>query len=103
MRRGNKNILLPLIRLQNKAVRTLNMTKLKLHYSILNTKFWICQTYLNCQLSAKFTYCFDNGELPNHFDNYFSEIALIHKYQTGLASLQRRYLPERKHLGVSFL
>jgi len=39
MRRGNKNILLPLIRLQNKAVRTLNMTKLKLHYSILNTKF----------------------------------------------------------------
>jgi len=32
-------------------------------------------------------YSLDNGDLPNHFDNYFSEIASVHKYQTRLASL----------------
>ena len=46
------------------------------------------------QLSvAKFMYSFYNGGLPNHFDNYFAEIASVHKYQTRLASLQKYYLP----------
>jgi len=39
---------------------------------------------------------FDNGELPDLFDNYFSEIASINKYQTRLASLQEYYLPRMK-------
>jgi len=37
-----------------------------------------------------------NGGLPNHFDNYFTEIASVHKYQTRLAALQKYYLPSMK-------
>ena len=49
------------------------------------------------QLSvAKFMYSFYNGGLPNHFDNYFAEIASVHRYQTRLASLQKYYLPRMK-------
>ena len=33
---------------------------------------------------------------PNHFDNYFSDIASVHKYQTRLASLQKYYFPRMK-------
>ena len=34
------------------------------------------------QLSvAKFMYSFYNGGLPNHFDNYYAEIASVHKYR----------------------
>ena len=47
--------------------------------------------YFNCQL-----YSFYNGGLLNHFDNYFAEIASVHKYQTRLASLQKYYLPRMK-------
>jgi len=36
---------------------------------------------------AKFTYSFDNGELPTDFDNYFSDIASVH------TSLQKYHLP----------
>jgi len=45
---------------------------------------------------AKFMYSFYNGGLPNHFDNYYAEIASVHKYQTRLASLQKYYLPRMK-------
>ena len=49
------------------------------------------------QLSvAKFMYSFYNGGLPNHFDNYFAEIASAHKYRTRLASQQKYYLPRMK-------
>jgi len=48
-------------------------------------------------------YSFDNGQLPNHFDNYFSEIASVHKCQTRLASLKNTIYTERKLLWVSFL
>ena len=41
-------------------------------------------------------YSFYNGGLPNHFDNYFAEIASVHKYQTRVASLQKYYLPRMK-------
>jgi len=34
-------------------------------------------------------YSFDNGELPNYLDNYFSDIASVHKFQTRLAYLQK--------------
>jgi len=37
-----------------------------------------------------------NGGLLDHFDNYFAEIASVHKYQTRLASLQKYYLPRMK-------
>jgi len=53
---------------------------------------------------AKFTYSFYNGGSPNHFDNYFSEIASVHKYQTRLDSLKKYYLPRMKaSLGQLFL
>jgi len=45
---------------------------------------------------AKLMYSFYNGGLPNHFDNYFSEIASVHQYQTRLDSLQKYYLPRIK-------
>ena len=39
---------------------------------------------------------FYSGGLTNHFDNYFAEIASVHKYQTRPASLQKYYLPRMK-------
>jgi len=45
---------------------------------------------------AKFMYSFYSGGLPSRFDNYFAEIASVHKYQTRLASLQKNYLPKMK-------
>jgi len=43
---------------------------------------------------AKSMYSFYSGGLPNSFDNYFAEIASVHKYQTRLASLQNIIYPE---------
>jgi len=38
--------------------------------------------------------------LPNHFDNYVTEIASVHEYQTRLAALQKYYLLKRqRYLG----
>jgi len=37
-------------------------------------------------------YSFYNGGLPNHFDNFFTEIRSVHKYQTRCAALQKHYL-----------
>jgi len=45
---------------------------------------------------AKFMYSFNNGELPNHFDNNFSEIASVHKYQIRLTSWRKYNLPRIK-------
>jgi len=69
------------------------MTKLKQ----LHTKHKILNTPDLFKLSAaKFMYSFYNGGLPNHFDNYFTKIAIasVHKYQTRLASLQTIIYPE---------
>jgi len=66
--RANKTTLLPLIRLQNKAVRTLGYNKTKT--TILYSKHKILEIPDLFQLSvSKFMYSFYNGELPNHFDN----------------------------------
>ena len=66
--RANKTTLLPLIRLQNKAVRTLGYNKTKA--TILYSKHKILEMPDLFQLSiSKFMYSFYNGELPNHFDN----------------------------------
>ena len=93
--RANKTTLLPLIRLQNKAVRTLEYNKTKT--SILCSKHKILEIPDLFQLSvAKFMYSFYNGGLPNHFDNYFAEVASVHKYKTRLASLQKYYLSRMK-------
>jgi len=68
-RRPNKTTLL-LITLQKIAVRTL-----KYKYKVWNV------TVLFKLLVAKFVHSFDNGELLNT-DNYFSDIASVHTYQT---------------------
>jgi len=60
------------------------MTKLKQACSLLGTSFKY--TRLTKFSVAYLMYSFDNDELPNHLDNYFSEIASVHKYQTRLAS-----------------
>jgi len=39
-------------------------------------------------------YSFYNGGLPNHFDNYFAEIASVHKYQTNLLLCKTTIYPE---------
>jgi len=93
--RVNKKTLLSLIRLQNKAMRTLEYNKTKT--TVLYSKRKILKIPDLFQLSvAKFMYSFHNRGLPNHFDNYFAEIASVHKYQTRLASLQKYYLPRMK-------
>jgi len=84
--RANKTTLLPLIRLQNKAVGTLEYNKTKT--TILYSKHKILEIPDLFQLSvAKFMYFFYNGGLPNHFDSYFAEIASLHKYQTRVLLL----------------
>jgi len=66
-------------------------------FTVLYSKRKILEIPDLFQLSvAKFMYSFYNGGLPNHFDNYFAEIASVHKYQTRLASLQNYYLPRMK-------
>jgi len=93
--RASKTTLHPLIRLQNKAVRTLEYNKTKT--TVLYSKHKILEIPNLFQLSvARFMYSFYNSGLPNHFDNYFSEIASVHKYQTRLTSLQKYYLPRMK-------
>jgi len=93
--RAKKTTLLPLIRLQNKAVKTLEYNKTKT--TVLYFKHKILEIPDLLQLSvAQFMYSFYNGGLPNHFDNYFAEIASVHKYQLRLASLQKYYLPRMK-------
>jgi len=93
--RANMTTLLPLLRLQNKAVRRLEYNKTKT--TVLYSKHKILEIPDLFQLSvAKFMYSFYNGGLPNNFENYFPEIASFHKYQTRLASLQKYYLPRMK-------
>jgi len=93
--RANKTTLLPLIGLQNKAVRTLEYNKTKT--TVLLSKHKILEIPDLIQLSvAKFICSFYNGGLPNQIDNYFAEIRSAHKYQTRLASLQKYYLPRMK-------
>jgi len=90
-----KTTLLPLIRLQNKAVRTLEYDKTKT--AVLYSLHKILNIPVLLRLSvAKFMCSFINSRLPNHFDNYFAEIASLHKYQTRLAALQKYYLPRMK-------
>jgi len=45
---------------------------------------------------AKFMFPFANDEIPKHFDNYFTEIVAVHKYQTKRTSLQNDHLPRLK-------
>jgi len=94
--RANKTTLFPLIRLQNKAVITLEYDKTKT--AALYTKHKILNIGLpDIKLSvAKFMYSVYNGELPNYFDKCFTEIASVHKYQTRLAALQKYDLPRMK-------
>jgi len=92
---ANKTTLLPLIRVQNKAVRTLEYNETKT--TVLYSKHKILEIQDLFKLSVdKFMYSFYSGGLSNHFDNYFAEIASAHKYQTRLASLQKYYLPRLK-------
>jgi len=93
--RANKTTLLALIRLQNKAVRTLEFNKTKT--PVLYSKHKILEIPDLFQLLvAKFMYSFHNGGLPNYFDNYFAEIASVHKYQTRLVSPRKYYLHRMK-------
>jgi len=91
--RANKTTLLRLIKSQNKAVRTLEYYKTKT--AALYSKHKILEIPDLFKFAvAKYMYSFHNGGLPNHFDNYFTEIASVEKYQTRLASLQKYYLPK---------
>jgi len=93
--RANKTTVLPLIRLQNEAVTTLEYSNTKT--TVLYSKHKILEILDLFQLAvAKFMYSFYNGGLPNYFDNLFAEIASIHQYQTRLVSLQKYYLPRMK-------
>ena len=100
--RTNKTTLLPLIRLQNKFVRTLEYNKTKT--TILYSKHKILEIPDLFQLSvAKFMYSFHNGDylitlittLPRlHQSTNIKQDLLLYKNIT---------CPEWKHLWVSFL
>jgi len=93
--RANKTTLLPLITLQNKAVRTHEYTKTKTDVLYSKHKLWEILDLFKLSV-AKFMYSFCSGGLPNHIDNYFAEIASVHKYQTRFVSLQKCCLPRKK-------
>jgi len=77
-----KTTLLPLIRLQNEAIQILQYHKTQT--IILYSKHKILNMPDFFKLSVgKVMYSFDNGKIPNHFDNY-SDIVSVHNYQTGL-------------------
>ena len=100
--RANKTTLLPLIRLQNWAVRTLEYSKTKT--TVLYSKHEILEIPDLFQLSvAKFMYSFYNGGLPNHFDNYFAEIASATHIKQDLVLCKNIIYLEWKHLWASFL
>jgi len=83
--------------LQNKAARALENNRTKT--AVIYSKHKILELPGLFKLSvAKFMHSLHSGGLPNHFENYFAEIASVHKYQTRLASLQKYYLP-RKSMG----
>jgi len=50
---------------------------------------------------AKFMYSFYNGGLPNHFNNYFAEIASVHKYQIRFVSLQKYFFSQNENVSAS--
>ena len=76
-------------------MRTLEYNKPKT--AVLYSKHKILEIPDLFKLSvAKFTYSFYSDGLPNHFDNYFAEIASVHKYKTRLASLQKYSLLRMK-------
>ena len=50
---------------------------------------------------AKLMYSFDIGELPKHFDNYFSDIASLRKYQTKLALCAKILLTHNGNVSLS--
>jgi len=81
-------------------VRTLEYNKTKA--TVLYSKHKILEILDLFQLSvAKFMYSFYNGGLPNRFDNYFTEIASVHKYQTRLASLQKILFTQNENISGS--
>ena len=53
------------------------------------------------------SYSFENVELPNHFDIYFSEIASVHTYQTRPTYLQKYHVSRMKmsldHLSLKYV
>jgi len=78
---------------KNKVVRTLKYNTTET--TVLYSKHKILEIP-DLFSVAKFMYSFYNGGWPNHFDNYFAEIASVHKYQARLASLQKYYSPRMK-------
>jgi len=82
---GEDPIKLLLITLQKIAVKTL-----KYKYKVWNV------TVLFKLFVAKFVHSFDNGELPKHFDNCFSDIASVTHIKQGLNFFLKYYLPRMK-------
>jgi len=92
--RASKTTIQPLIKLQNKAIKTLKPTNMK---SLLEEPF----QHLNIlslpkiyTLSVgKFMHSYHNKRLPNHFDEYFIPISSIHSHSTRLATSNNLFLP----------
>jgi len=77
---ANRTISLSVMRLQNKAVRTIKYDKTKTITLCSKQKILNISDLFILSIS-KFMFSFDNDKLPNHFDYYFSDIASGHKYQ----------------------
>jgi len=69
----------------------MKMTKLKHLYPILNHKILEIPDLLKLSV-AKFMHSFYNDGLPNHFDNYSTEIASVHKYISNKTCLFAKIL-----------
>ena len=83
----------PLIKLQNKAIKIINPTNmgsLEDHFQHLNI---LCLPKLYSFSVGKFMHSYHNKLLPNHFDEYFVPLSLIHCHSTRLATSKNLFLP----------
>jgi len=83
----------PLIKLQNKAIKTINSTNmrsLEKHFQHLNI---LCLPKLYSFSIGKFMHSYHNKLLPNHFDEYFIPLSWIHYHSTRPAVSKNLFLP----------
>jgi len=89
--RASNETILPLIKLQNKAIKIINPTNtgpLEEHFQHLDI---LCLPKLYFSV-GKFMHSYHNKLLPNHFDEYFIPLSAIHYHSTRLATSKNLFL-----------
>ena len=92
--RANNNTLHPLQIIQNKIIRVCLFCHKRTLIDNLYTKFQVLKLSDLCKLEyAKFMYKFVNNSLLIFFDNYFTNLDLIHSYNTRQKKQNKYFFP----------